>query len=128
VPSWELSTTLDKEFCIKALDDALKISIPDIFNTDQGSQFTSAEFTGRLEDEGIKVSMDCRGRAWITYLFNAYGARSSTRKSILKATERSARPAPLLPLTFGLIPGRASTSLLTAVLPMRYITIKRQNN
>lgn len=63
VLSWELSTTLDKEFCIKALDDALKISTPDIFNTDQGSQFTSAEFTGRLEDEGIKISMDGRGRA-----------------------------------------------------------------
>lgn len=63
VLSWELSTTLDKEFCIKALDDALEVSIPDIFNTDQGSQFTSAEFTGRLEAEGIKISMDGRGRA-----------------------------------------------------------------
>lgn len=63
VLSWEVSTTLDKEFCMSALERALKIAVPDIFNTDQGVQFTSIEFTGRLESQGIRVSMDGRGRA-----------------------------------------------------------------
>jgi putative transposase len=63
VLSWEISTTLDKEFCIKALNRALESGKPEIFNTDQGVQFTSLEFTGKLEDAGIKISMDGRGRA-----------------------------------------------------------------
>jgi len=60
--SWELSTTLDTGFCSDALRRALLISRPEIFNTDQGAQFTSVEFTGHLLGEGIKVSMDGRGR------------------------------------------------------------------
>lgn len=62
--SWELSTTLDKAFCLDALQRALLRSKPGIFNTDQGPQFTSEEFTGLLEKEGIKVSMDGRGRVY----------------------------------------------------------------
>ena len=61
--SWEVSTTLDKDFCIRALENALLMSKPEVFNTDQGSQFTSDDFTGVLESLGIKVSMDGRGRA-----------------------------------------------------------------
>jgi putative transposase len=64
VLSWELSTTLDRGFCLEALRRALWISKPEIFNTDQGAQFTSAEFTKILEDAGIKVSMDGRGRVF----------------------------------------------------------------
>jgi len=64
VLSWELATTLDKAFCLEALQAALLISKPEIFNTDQGPQFTSGEFTGRLEGEGIRVSMDGRGRVY----------------------------------------------------------------
>jgi putative transposase len=64
VLSWELSTTLDKEFCLEALRRALLVSKPEIFNTDQGAQFTSAEFTKLLEDSGIRVSMDGRGRVF----------------------------------------------------------------
>lgn len=64
VLSWEVSITLEKEFCIKALIKALAISRPDIFNTDQGVQFTSSEFTGCLEDHNIRVSMDGRGRVF----------------------------------------------------------------
>ena len=60
--SWEISTTLDSDFCLTALERALQLSRPDIFNTDQGAQFTSTEFTGRLEKENIKISMDGRGR------------------------------------------------------------------
>ena len=63
VLSWEISTTLDREFCMKALNKALESGKPEIFNTDQGVQFTSLEFTGRLEAAGIQISMDGRGRA-----------------------------------------------------------------
>lgn len=64
VLSWELSTTLDKEFCLKALQKAFLVSTPEIFNTDQGVQFTSDDFIKILEDKGIKVSMDGKGRAF----------------------------------------------------------------
>lgn len=63
VLSWRLSNTLEGRFCLDALDEALTQGRPEIFNTDQGSQFTSREFTGRLEDAGIAVSRDGRGRA-----------------------------------------------------------------
>jgi putative transposase len=63
VLSYEVSTTLDSEFCVRALERALTLSRPDIFNSDQGSQFTSDEFTGRLEALKIAISMDGRGRA-----------------------------------------------------------------
>lgn len=63
VLSWRLSNTLEGRFCLDALDEALTRGRPEIFNTDQGSQFTSREFTGRLEDAGIAVSRDGRGRA-----------------------------------------------------------------
>jgi putative transposase len=63
VLSWRLSNTLDGRFCLEALDEALVIRRPEIFNTDQGSQFTAQEYTGRLEEAGIAVSRDGRGRA-----------------------------------------------------------------
>jgi len=61
--SFEVSTTLDKEFCIKALKKALLISKPVIFNSDQGVQFTNEEFISCLKETGITISMDGRGRA-----------------------------------------------------------------
>jgi putative transposase len=63
VLSWRLSNTLDGRFCLEALDAALRQGRPEIFNTDQGSQFTAREYTGRLEEAGIAVSRDGRGRA-----------------------------------------------------------------
>ena len=63
VLAWRLSNTLDGRFCLEALDEALAISRPKIFNTDRGSQFTAQEYTGRLEEAGIAVSRDGRGRA-----------------------------------------------------------------
>jgi len=63
VLSWRLSNTLDVDFCLEALEEALSYGKPEIFNTDQGSQFTSLAFTGRLSKEQIKISMDGRGRA-----------------------------------------------------------------
>jgi putative transposase len=61
--SWELSNTLDSRFCVAALQAALTQRRPEIFNTDQGAQFTSEAFTGVLLDAGIAISMDGRGRA-----------------------------------------------------------------
>lgn len=63
VLEWEVSVTLDGSFCVAALDRALLRGQPEIFNTDQGSQFTSQSFTGKLQARGIQVSMDGRGRA-----------------------------------------------------------------
>lgn len=64
VLSWRISTTLERRFCIEALNEAMaKYGKPEIFNTDQGSQFTSEEFTGILKAADIKISMDGRGRA-----------------------------------------------------------------
>lgn len=63
VLAWELSTTLDTDFCVRALEHALTQGTPQIFNTDQGSQFTSEAFTGRLKEAQIALSMDGRGRA-----------------------------------------------------------------
>ena len=63
VLSWTLSNTLDADFCVGALKDALaKYGRPSIFNTDQGSQFTSLEFTQTLNDANVKISMDGKGR------------------------------------------------------------------
>jgi len=63
VLSWRLSNTLESDFCVEALQEALsRYGRPDIFNTDQGSQFTSTAFTQVLKDHGIAISMDGRGR------------------------------------------------------------------
>ena len=64
VLSWTLSTTLDVDFCLEALREALAAARPEIFNMDQGSQFTSAAFTGVLEDAGVAISMDGKGRVF----------------------------------------------------------------
>lgn len=63
VLAWRLSNSLDADFCLEALDEALRCGRPEIFNTDQGVQFTSQEFTGRLEAAGVAISMDGKGRA-----------------------------------------------------------------
>jgi putative transposase len=68
IVSWRLSNSMDASFCVEAVDDALNDSIPEIFNTDQGSQFTSAEFVGRLESNQVAISMDGKGR----YLDNIF--------------------------------------------------------
>ena len=64
VLSWELSLTLETDFCVAVLNRALKGKSPEIFNTDQGSQFTSAEFIDNLKEAGVKISMDGRGRTF----------------------------------------------------------------
>jgi len=64
VLAWELSNTLDVEFCLVALDRALARRQPEFFNSDQGAQFTSQAFTGRLEQAQVRISMDGRGRTF----------------------------------------------------------------
>jgi putative transposase len=69
VLAWRLSNTLDASFCIEALEEALaKYATPEIFNTDQGSQFTSEGFLGVLNSRGIRISMDGKGR-WMDNVF-----------------------------------------------------------
>lgn len=62
VVAWRLSNTLDGTFCLEMLEEALGRGKPEVFNTDQGVQFTASAFTGRLEKEGVAVSMDGKGR------------------------------------------------------------------
>ena len=69
VLSWRLSNTMDSPFRAEALEDAIEChGIPEIFNTDQGSQFTSEEFIDRLKREGIRISMGGKGR-WLDNMF-----------------------------------------------------------
>jgi len=69
VLAWRLSNTMDASFCLAALEEArAKFGKPEIFNTDQGSQFTSAPFTGALAEAGVAISMDGRGR-WMDNVF-----------------------------------------------------------
>ena len=69
VLSWRLSNTMETSFCVEALEDAIATyGAPEIFNTDQGSQFTSLEFTDVLKENGIRISMDGKGR-WMDNVF-----------------------------------------------------------
>ncbi len=61
VLSWRLSNTLDAGFCVEALEEALRKGKPEIFNTDQGAQFTGEAFTGLLKQHGVRISMDGKG-------------------------------------------------------------------
>ena len=62
VVAWRLSNTLDADFCVEALEEALGKETPEVFNTDQGSQFTGEAFTGLLKSHGVRISMDGKGR------------------------------------------------------------------
>ena len=71
VLSWRLSNTLEADFCVDALEEALSMDVPGIFNTDQGSQFTSEAFTSVLLNHGVRVSMDSAG----AYMDNVFVER-----------------------------------------------------
>jgi putative transposase len=88
VLAWRLSNTLDASFCIEALQEALeRHQAPQIFNTDQGSQFTSEAFTSVLQDHGVQISMDGRGR-WLDNVFIERLWRSVKHEEVyLKAYE-----------------------------------------
>ncbi len=81
VLAWRLSNTMDARFCVEALNEALaRYGNPEIFNTDQGSQFTSLDFTGALKDAGVAISMDGRGRC-MDNLRSAYAAPPARRSA-----------------------------------------------
>ena len=92
VLAWRVSTTMESDFCVSALQEALqRFGQPDVFNTDQGSQFTSEAFTGELLDRGIKVSMDGRGR----YHDNIFVARLCAEQQLeLPAGDKKNSPTP----------------------------------
>ena len=96
VLAWRLSNTMDVSFCVSALEEALaRFGKPEIFNTDQGSQFTSAAFTGVLAAASVRISMDGRGR-WMDNVFIERLWRSpNTRTSISRAMPMAARPEPV---------------------------------
>jgi putative transposase len=90
VLAWRLSNTLTTDFCIEAVQEAIqRYGNPDIFNTDQGSQFTSLEFTQLLTENGIAISMDGRG-CWRD---NVFVERSNMKRSTCMPTRQSAPPA-----------------------------------
>jgi putative transposase len=75
VVAWRLSNTLDGWSCLEMLDEALGHGRPDVFNTDQGVQFTTEAFTGRLESAGVAVSISVVVGQWTTCLSNVFGER-----------------------------------------------------
>ncbi len=88
VLAWRLSNTLDSGFCIDCLEEALRTyGAPEIFNTDQGAQFTSTAFTKVLTDAKIAISMDGRGRHWIIFSSSGCGVASNMRDIYLKGYE-----------------------------------------
>jgi len=83
VLSWRISNSMEAVFCVDCVEEALRIyGKPEIFNSDQGAQFTSAAFTGVLNREGVVISMDGRGVPSTTFLSNGCGAASSMRTCI----------------------------------------------
>lgn len=92
VLGWALSTTLDADFCIETVASLLEHRKCGIFNTDQGSQFTTPRFTLPLLDKGIRVSMDGRGRALDTIFVERRGRRSNMSMFIYRAYRPSRRP------------------------------------
>ena len=82
--SWKLSTTLDTRFCVECLEEAIFFhGKPEIFNTDQGSQFTSEEFTGTLSGYEIRISMDGKGR-WVDNVFTERLWRSLKQNEVYR--------------------------------------------
>ena len=82
VLAWRLSNTLEVDFCVASLEEALSKGRPQIFNTDQGSQFTSEAFTSMLLAQGVKVSMDGRGRCMDNVLRGTAVAQHQVRGGV----------------------------------------------
>jgi putative transposase len=93
VLTWRLSTTMDVWFCIECLSEAVLLhGKPEIFNTDQGSQFTSQEFTGVLTSLEIRISMDGKGR-WVDNIFTERLWRSLKQNEVYRNEYSSPREA-----------------------------------
>jgi len=93
VLSWSLSNTLTTDFCMDAVQEAInRYGTPAIFNTEQGCQFTSLEFTGLLKDHGIQISMDGKAAGGTTCSWSGSGKASNTRRCICTPTSASVMP------------------------------------
>jgi putative transposase len=116
VLSWRLSITMEAAFCVETLEDALaRYGKPDIFNTDQGSQFTGAAFTGALIKNGIAISMDGKG-AWRDNVFveRLWRSHSNTRRCTCEPMTASVTPAHQLAAISIFITAGAHIRALTA--------------
>jgi putative transposase len=118
VLSWRVSNTMDVEFCIEALEEALaRFGRPEIFNTDQGSQFTSPRFTGVLQAAGVRTSMDGRGR-WMDNVFIERLWRSLKYECVyLHAFETGSELREGLTLWIGYYNARRPHSMLAGCTP-----------
>lgn len=92
VLSWKLSNTMDTHFCLEMLEEALQIAVPDIINTDQGSQFTSSEWKAKVEGSWAKVSMDGKGR-WADNIYIERFWRSLKHEHVLLHSYEDLRQA-----------------------------------
>ena len=120
VLSWRLSITMEAAFCVETLEDALaRHGKPDIFNTDQGSQFTGSAFTGVLASNGIAISMDGKELGATTCSSSGYGVASNTRRCTCGPTTVSARLALRLAATWTSITADAHIRALTAQHPIK---------
>jgi len=129
VLSWRLSIAMDTSFCIEALDEALNVhGKPEIFNTDQGSQFTGEAFTGRLKEEGIQISMDGR-RRWADNVFVERLWRSLKYEHVyLHAYESVGEARTKIGRYFEFYNCRRPHSSLGAQTPTRYTSTPRQRH
>jgi len=120
-----VSNTLDADFCVEALEEALRKGKPDIFNTDQGSQFTGKAFTGLLEKHGIKISMDGKGsyrdnlfieRLWRTVKYEVYLKAYQNGKDARSGSVNISVSTTMHVPTRHLVIGRPGTYLLQSPL------------
>ena len=118
-----LSNTMDAAFCVEAMEEAIvRYGAPQVFNTDQGAQFTSEAFTGALKEHGVRISMDGKGRCSTTCTWSASGAASSRKKSTGAPTRRWPRPGRGLPITCATSTKSGLTRDLTTEHPTTYST------
>ena len=91
IVSWRLEQTMDIQFVLAAAQSALEQGKPEIWNSDQGSHFTSPQYTNLLKEAGVQISMDGRNRLWITSSPSGSGGRSSTKRCTRKSTPTPGR-------------------------------------
>jgi putative transposase len=120
VLSWRVSITMEVEFCLEAVEEALaRHDKPEIFNTDQGSQFTSQDFTGLLLDNAIAITWMAGAHGATTCLSSGSGARSNTKRSICGPTTASARR---VLRSAGIWTSTTASARIRALTPERRIT------
>lgn len=122
-----VSISMTTDFCVEALEEAIaRYGPPEIFNTDQGSQFTSADFTRVLTDNGIKISMDGKGRWLDNVLSSGCGAASSTSMSICMRMRASPKRANNWRATSSSTTGGVRIRRSTLGRPLRHTSIQPQ--